>query len=273
MVDSTSREFRLLACDLDGTLMGEELVISRRVARSISAAQAKGVFVTIATGRGFQATLPYARRLHIEIPIICYQGGMIKHPGSDELLYQATIDKALFLEVVELAETRDWHLLAFVDDTIFLSERVHSDKFYRRWFGPGAVLVPDLRDSTNLDQNNPSKFLIVADESKCDAIEDELNSVFKGSLDIVRSHRLFVEGNPPHVNKGAALQRLAAHLAVPQTQVMAIGDQGNDVAMLKWAGLGVAMKYGHPAARSVADWVAPPLSEDGAAVAIERFIL
>jgi Cof subfamily protein (haloacid dehalogenase superfamily) len=273
MVAFDSREFRLLACDLDGTLMGEELIISKRVSRAISAAQAKGVFVTIATGRGFQATLPYARRLCIEIPIICYQGGLIKHPASRELLYQATIDKELFLHVVDLAQTRDWHLAAFVEDTIFISDRRHSDAFYRRWLGPGAVFVQDLKHSVGLNHKNPSKFLIVAEEAECDAIEEELNSAFQGSLDIVRSHRLFVEGNPPRVNKGAALERLAEHLAVPQTQVMAIGDQGNDVAMLKWAGLGVAMKNAHRTARSVADWIAPPLAEDGAAVAIERFIL
>jgi hydroxymethylpyrimidine pyrophosphatase-like HAD family hydrolase len=75
------------------------------------------------------------------------------------------------------------------------------------------------------------------------------------------------------VSKGDALQRLADHLGVPQARVMAIGDQGNDVPMLTWAGVGVAMGNASPAAKAAADWVAPPFSEDGAAVAIERFIL
>jgi hydroxymethylpyrimidine pyrophosphatase-like HAD family hydrolase len=75
------------------------------------------------------------------------------------------------------------------------------------------------------------------------------------------------------VSKGNALRRLAAHLSVPQVQVMALGDHDNDASMLAWAGLGVAMGDGSPGVKAVADWIAPPLAEDGAAVAIERFVL
>jgi hypothetical protein len=75
------------------------------------------------------------------------------------------------------------------------------------------------------------------------------------------------------VSKGDALRRLAAHLDIPQAQVMAVGDQDNDTAMIAWAGLGVAMGNGSPAVKAIADWVAPSVAEDGAAVAIERFVL
>jgi hypothetical protein len=92
-------------------------------------------------------------------------------------------------------------------------------------------------------------------------------------MEVTRSHALIVEGNPLGVSKGNALQRLANHLDVPQTQVMAIGDQDNDIPMLAWAGVGVAMSNGSPASKAVADWIAPSLTEDGAAVAIERFVL
>jgi hypothetical protein len=96
---------------------------------------------------------------------------------------------------------------------------------------------------------------------------------FESRMEIVRSHAKFVEGNPLGVSKGDALGRLADHLRIPQKQVMAIGDQGNDVSMIAWAGVGVAMGNGSRAAKAVADWIAPPFSENGAAVAIERFIL
>jgi hypothetical protein len=92
-------------------------------------------------------------------------------------------------------------------------------------------------------------------------------------MQVVRSHTLFVEGNPIGVDKGDALRRLSAYLDVPQDRVMAIGDQGNDVPMISWAGLGVAMGNGSDAAKAVSDWIAPPLSAAGAAVAIERFLL
>ena len=96
---------------------------------------------------------------------------------------------------------------------------------------------------------------------------------FEGQMEIVRSHANFVEGNPLGVSKGDALRRLARHVGVTQERVMAIGDQGNDVSMIRWAGVGVAMGNASPKAKAVAEWIAPPFSENGAAAAIERFIL
>jgi hydroxymethylpyrimidine pyrophosphatase-like HAD family hydrolase len=92
-------------------------------------------------------------------------------------------------------------------------------------------------------------------------------------MQIVRSHGLFIEANPLGVDKGNGLAWVADYLGVPQSQVMAVGDQDNDVPMVAWAGLGVAMGNGSLACKAAADWVAPPFEEDGAAAAIERFVL
>jgi hypothetical protein len=117
------------------------------------------------------------------------------------------------------------------------------------------------------------KFLVFVEPHQAQQVETELRQRFGGLMEVTRSHALIVEGNPLGVSKGDALQRLAAYLDVPQAQVMTVGDQDNDAAMIEWAGLGVAMGNGSPAVKAVADWVAPPLAEDGAAVAIERFVL
>lgn len=94
-----------------------------------------------------------------------------------------------------------------------------------------------------------------------------------GRLHVVRSHRFFVEGNPLQATKGQALARLAGWLGIARSEVMAIGDQGNDTDMVAWAGLGVAMGNAVPQVKAVADYIAPPVDEDGAAVAIERFLV
>jgi hypothetical protein len=84
---------------------------------------------------------------------------------------------------------------------------------------------------------------------------------------------MFVEVNPLGADKGSALKMLAADLGIPRERVMAIGDQGNDATMIEWAGLGVAMGNANEVTQAVADWIAPHIDEDGAAVAIERFVL
>jgi Cof subfamily protein (haloacid dehalogenase superfamily) len=265
--------YRLLACDLDGTLMGDDIAISPRVRRSLATAQARGVYVTLATGRGFYAALPYARELNITVPLICYQGGVIKDPLSGELLHQVNMDRELVLQAIELARARDWHLIVYTQDAAYIQEFRHNDRFYHAWLGSDIHRVDDLAGMVRQDGANLAKFIIVADKAASDRIQAEMTARFGQQMTVVRSHTLFVEGNPLQANKGAALRRLAARLNVPQAQVMAIGDQGNDVSMLAWAGLGVAMGNGSEAAQAAADWIAPPLSADGAAVAIERFLL
>lgn len=270
-MSANGRAIRLLALDLDGTLVGDDLHISTRVRRAVTAAQARGVLATLATGRMLEAARPFARALSITAPLICYQGGLIQAPGSESPLYRATMDRALAREALALQRERGWHAVLYADDHVFVAERQRSEAFYQDLLGERLVWTDDLESV--LERRVPVKFLFVADPREADQIEQQVRRHFAGRLEIVRSHAMFVEGNPPGVSKGDALRRLAAHLDVPQAQVMAIGDQGNDASMIAWAGLGVAMGNGSPAVKAVADWQAPPLTEDGAAVAIERFVL
>jgi len=263
---------RLLALDLDGTLMDDDMVIrSSRVRCAIAAAQERGVVVTLATGRMLDFALPFAQDLGITAPLICYQGGLIQSPGSGVPLYRATMEPALVREVLEWQAQRGCHFVLYADDDVFLDERRHPDTFYRDMLGERLVWVDDLYSI--LEQHKPVKFIVFVEPHEADRIETELRQRFEGRMELTRSHALIVEGNPPGVSKGDALRRLAAHLGVPQAQVMAVGDQDNDASMIAWAGLGVAMGNGSPATKAAADWIAPPVTEDGAAVAIERFVL
>ncbi len=262
---------RLLALDLDGTLIGDDLVISPRVRCAIAAAQERGVVVTLATGRMFDATLTFARGLDITAPLLCYQGALLQAPNSDAPLYRATMEPALVREALEWQARRDWHVLLYAGDDVFIAEQRHPESFYRALLGERLIWVDSLLPV--LEQHAPIKFIFVAEPPEADHIEAELRRRFGEQMEVVRSHEMFVEGNPLGVSKGDGLRRLAVHLDVRQAQVMAVGDQGNDTTMIAWAGVGVAMGNGSPAAKDVADWIAPPLAEDGVAVAIERFVL
>jgi Cof subfamily protein (haloacid dehalogenase superfamily) len=263
---------RLLALDLDGTLMLEdEQVISPRVRHAIATAQEHGVTATLATGRMFDVALGFAHDLGITAPLICYQGGLIQAPGSDTPLYRATMESALMQEVLEWQIRHRARVVLYADDSVFLTERQHPDAFYHYMLGERLVWVDDL--SSVLKLHEPVKFIVFVEPHEAGNIKDKLQQRFKGRLEITRSHEIIVEGNPLGVSKGDALRRLATHLEVPREQVMAIGDQDNDIPMIVWAGVGVAMGNASHAVKDAADWVAPPLGEDGAAVAIERFVL
>jgi len=267
-----SRVIRLLALDLDGTLMDDDMVIrSDRVRRAIAAVQERGVVVTLATGRMLDYTLPFAQDLGITAPLICYQGGLIQSPDSDAPLYRATMDPTLVREVLAWRAQRGRHFVLYADDDVFLDDLRHPESFYRAMLGERLVWVDTF--SAVLERSEPIKFLIFVEPDEAEGILAELRQRFEGRMELTRSHALIVEGNPLGVAKGDALRRLAAHLDIPQAEVMAVGDQDNDISMIAWAGLGVAMGNASRVTKAVADWVAPSVAEDGAAVAIERFVL
>lgn len=264
-------EIGLIALDLDGTLLDEEMHISPRVRRALQSAQAQGVRVTLATGRSTITARPFAEAIGVQTPIIGYQGGQIADPLTGDMLLERTMGKDVAHAAVERAEAEDLDLSLYSHDTVYFRQLRYPQVFYDRWFGLPIRHTPNLHGV--VQAMPPMKFIITAEPPEADLIEARWKEVFDGQLHIVRSHRLFVEGNPPGVSKGMALAWLARRLGIPQASVMAIGDNDNDITMVEWAGVGVAMGNGSPALKAVADWVAPPIGEDGVAAALERFVL
>lgn len=263
--------YHLLALDLDGTVLHEDLTITPAVRSGIAAAQAAGVVVTLATGRGFEPVADLARELAISAPLICFQGALIQYPQSEKVLYQAYVPPELAIEAVHFARQKSMELYLYVGHQVFTEKLCRNADFYRRWFGQHTSQVEDLLAVAG--SQPVIKFLLVVDPADAQGVFVEWRVRFEPGLQIVRSHAMFVEGGPPGVTKGVALAWLAHHLGIPQRQVMAIGDNDNDRPMLQWAGLGVAMGNAPFDLQAVADAVAPSIREDGAAFAIRHFIL
>ena len=264
--------YRLIAIDLDGTLIDHSLTISPRVKRAIAAAQAQGVTVTLASGRMFAAMAPFAQELNITAPLICYQGGLVRHPVSGETTFHLAVPTALALEVVELARARGIQVNAFVDDRLHVETLTPEAEVYMRIANVEATVVPDLAGF--LTDNPSSKLVLVnLDEEKTDRLVAELTAHFGDRLGITKSHPYYTEAIHPDVNKGRALTQLADALGVPLAQVMGIGDNLNDLSLVQTAGFGVAMGNGAPRVKAAADFVTATFEEDGVAVAIEEHVL
>ena len=215
--------------------------------------------------------MPFARELAITAPLICYQGGLVQAPAACEPLFIAPLDAALVREVLTWASPQGWHAVVYTQGEAFAERGDRPPAFHEILSQERIVWVDSL--VAVADEHQPVKLIFIDDPRVAGVIETQLRGRFEGRMAVVRSHRSVVEGSPLGVSKGDGLRRLAAHLSIGQSQTMAIGDQDNDIPMVAWAGTGVAMGDGSPAVRARADWIAPTLAEDGAAVAIERFVL
>jgi Cof subfamily protein (haloacid dehalogenase superfamily) len=265
--------YKLLALDLDGTTLGPDLSIHPQVAGAIAAAQARGVHVTLATGRMFGSTLPYAEELRIAEPLICYQGALIRHPLSGEIYQHIATPGDLAAEALEILHARDIFVLAYIDEKLYVAADRPELELYLTWHPEGIEVVIDPTLARTVATHQPTKLLFVADPMVVERELPELAARFANRLSVVRSHAMFGELTAPGVSKGAALSALAEQLSVPREHVIAIGDHENDLPMIEWAGLGLAMGNAIPAVRDAADAVIPPVAEAGVAWAIGRYIL
>jgi Cof subfamily protein (haloacid dehalogenase superfamily) len=271
-IQNLKSKIELLAVDLDGTVLDDTFRISARVREALHAAIARGVRVTIATGRPVAVTRPFVQALGVNAPVLAMQGGLIYDFATETALHELTLPHDLGCALAELEQAYPaWQVVLYVGDELYVSSIRYDMAFYAALLGTNLVVRDDLCHA--LDGRAPDKVLFIIPPQDAAESLSVLNRLVADRGMVVQSHALFVEVNPRDAHKGAGLARLAADLGILRERVMAIGDQDNDVTMIEWAGVGVCMGNGSPASRAVADWIAPTIGEDGAAVAIERFIL
>lgn len=262
---------RLAVFDLDGTLMGDDRQISSRVQDAIGRAQAQGTTVTLATGRMFGAALPFARQLHVTAPLLTYQGGWIQAPDATEPLYRVPLPARIAERTLALSDEEGWHTVLYADGEVYLRQLHYAPDFYENLIAEDYHMIDNW--SAVLAAHTPDKVLFIAQPDEIPGMARRLRDRLGGQAQVFRSHAHFVEVVPLGVDKGTGLAWLADYLNLPQASVMGVGDQENDLPLVRWAGVGVAMGNAAPPLKEIADWIAPPLEEDGAAVALERFIL
>jgi Cof subfamily protein (haloacid dehalogenase superfamily) len=262
--------YRLLALDLDGTLLREDLSVTPRVRRALELAQRQGVRLTLASGRAFTSMRRWVEDLGLTTPVICYQGAMVTDPCTQRRVQNHTFPTSLVGELSAFAWERRLSLTLYAEDAIYVAHKLHSDEFYAKWFGLPYHVVDDLAMALPTE---PTKFLLIGTGAELDRVTPEATQRFGERLQVVRSHELFLEGLALGVTKGSALAWLAQSLGIARAETMAIGDSGNDKEMLAWAGLGVAMGNASSEAKASADYIAPSVDEDGVAEAVERFCL
>jgi Cof subfamily protein (haloacid dehalogenase superfamily) len=267
---------RLVALDLDGTLIGEDLRLPPRTVATIRAIVASGVHVALVTGRMTSSALPYARELALRAPIVGLQGALVREmpaPGSARL-GRLLLHRPLAPDVAR--DAIEWSRAAGLRPHVNHLERMvvgageGSTEDYSRWNFGRVVVVPDLDAWV---RRPITKVISVAPPPSADTVLPRAQADFAGRADATVSHPTFLEFLAPGVNKGMAVRFLARRLRVDLRNVLAIGDQLNDREMIAEAGTGVAMAGSPEAVLAVARVLAPPLAEEGAAQVLEELVL
>lgn len=263
---------KLLALDLDDTLLDSGLKIAPDCITAIQAARARGVRVTISTGRMYRSALPYAQQLEIDVPLITYQGAWVKNSLTEEVLYYEPLGYELSKQIMEFFRGMGVHYHSYFNDELCMEQLSEEGNFYSHLAGVKPHIVEDL--IIELNRNEAMKIMAITDNQKVLLeMESELRSRFSQSLYITRSKPCYLEVMSRLASKANALQVIANHYGIDRKEVMAVGDSYNDIDMIEWAGLGVAMGNAFDPVKEAANFVTATNDEDGVAEAIRRFIL
>ena len=266
---------RLLALDLDGTLVEPDLVLRPRIRAAILESLERAVRVVIATGRMPTSAQPFARQLGLTDPIIGYQGALVRAMpevgrGIGRLLYHRPLAAAVARETIRWTREQGFaphinHLERF----IMPAGDPRTDD-YSAFLGARAQVVDDLETWV---RRPVSKVLAVAEAGRPQEVLAAARAHFAGLAEVTVSHPQFLEFLAPGVSKGRAVRNLARRFGIPLEQTLAMGDQFNDFEMIALAGHGVAMPSAPPAVQAAARYVAPPLEDEGAAEVIRALVL
>ncbi|MEH2114961.1 Cof-type HAD-IIB family hydrolase [Nostoc sp.] len=274
---AAAKEIKLLVLDIDGTIAGHSNIISEPVKQAIFAAQARGIQVAIATGRMYRSALRFHQDIGSTLPLMAYQGAWIQDPITQKIHRHWVVSREIAHQLIDYFEQPELRSLLsvhfYINDQLYVRELTKETKIYAERSGVIAIPVGDLRQAL---ANEPTKILALSDDT--DVIDKLLGNLRRqytpAELYLTTSVATFFEATNASVNKGTAVRYLAEELlGLELANVMAIGDNFNDVEMLEYVGLGVAMGNAPVGVQAIAQWVAPSVEEDGAAVAIEKFLL
>lgn len=260
---------RLVAMDCDDTLLTDELVVPASAKEAIAAARSRGVRVVVATGRMYRSVLPHALAAGVDGPVIAYNGALVR-TIEGVTLQQHPVPLPVVHELIGLAEQHDLAMNLFVNDELYFRKLDENAEYYVSIAQVPFHVAAQMRDVLT---EAPTKVLIVDQPAAAAAWRDRLRKRFGDRLAISLSKPRFVEIVAPGVNKGVALGALAASLGIDRSEVMAIGDSYNDLDMLNYAGISVAVGNAAPAVKAQVDYVTLRNEEGGIAEAISRFVL
>jgi Cof subfamily protein (haloacid dehalogenase superfamily) len=264
--------YRLVFCDLDGTLAPFGAGVRPAVREAMQAVVDSGNWITLSTSRGYQMVKPFLDQVVVNAPMICCTGGLIVEAFTRKLHYvkPLPLDLAHALARLSLREgIAMWFYLA--DMETMLQRYVGDPGFVLRRDG---IMVREAVDPVAELTQPPHKVLIDAPSGEeMPAVAAQVQECLGDRARVVLSRSYRAEVVLPGISKAWAMSWVAEYLGVKQAETIGIGDGDNDLEMVQWAGLGVAMGNATPKVKAVAGWIAPPVEEDGAGVALRRFVL
>jgi len=265
-------KIKLIAIDLDGTLLTEDKQITQATAETLrEAMDVAGVRVVLASARPPRTVLGFYRQLRLDTPAICCNGALVYMPATGQILIHRPIPTRLAVRAVQRAR----QLYPKIIISAEIIDRWYTTRFSRAHHdSPDTGARPDVVGPVESWLNRPAtKLLLIDKQERLSDVGLALREELADELTIAQTEENLLQVIHRLASKGRCLRSVAAQLGIDRSEVMAAGDNANDVGMLRWARLGVAMGNASPKAMEAADYVTDTNDADGLAAAVRRAVL
>ena len=268
---------KLIALDLDGSTLDNKGELVPENIRAVKEAMAAGVQVAVITGRMFASARRHAQTLGVKLPMIAYQGAQIRDVLTGEILFSTHLSGVMASDIVSLCDLNGLYPQTYVDDELCVSSSNPHVEAYAKYSGVPLKTVGNLAhwllENDDICERGVPKVLAIGEEGKINKLWPIFANLYGKQVYITRSAAGFLEFVNPKVNKGIALTALADSLGIKKEEIMACGDNYNDLPLLQAAGLKIAMGNATEKLKIAADFVALSNEQAGVAQAIDKFVL
>ena len=262
--------YKLIALDIDGTIRSDDYPLSDRTRQAVSRARDAGALITLATGRTFKSALRQSSDLDITTPIASFQGAHIADPITGEVLWHMPLTQEMTRAAMDALRPYGLEVMGYQDDAVFVADMTEWAEGYGK---RNDVEIKAVGDLGEYSASSMTRLVVRGDDDEIERLEADLKARFDSSeLYITRSLSYFCEILNPAGGKDKALNWLCEANGILPEETVAFGNGYNDVQMLEWAGYSVAIGGAVPQVLEVADTVAPPIEQDGAAQIIEGLL-
>lgn len=262
---------KMLVLDIDGTIFKKDYTASEKVKETLKMLASDGIKVVLCTGRMYAATKSIAEELELTTPVICYQGGLVKEiVGNYATLHEKTMPTKQAREVINILKKQKIFFNLYINDVLMVEE---DNYLIKQYVDARNIEYKVIGNCDNLDLNGLNKILAIDDNTELiKNLQENMAKKFEKELYVVRSTPRFCEFSNIEATKGKAVRFLAEKWNIKKEEIMACGDNDNDIEMLLEAGTKIAMGNATEKLKEIADFVTKTVDEDGVAYAITKFI-
>lgn len=268
--------YKFIALDIDGTLTNDDKIITPRTKEALIKAQQMGKKVCLATGRHPYGVIPYAKELELEKYggyLLCFNGGIVVEVTEKgfKTVYSKELSNEFVPKVCEIVKNSNITVNTYTDDTIIADLKVNAYTNVE----PEIIGLPfkQVKYFSKYVDFPINKLLLAGEPAEIDKYEKILKYYLDGQVDVFKSAPFFLEVVPLGVSKGASLDPLLKSMGMTKDNLIACGDSYNDITMIGYAGLGVAMENAEEEVKKVANYIAPSNNDDGVGYVVEEFML